>query len=434
MVASLSVDTVTNLYAENTPVAFWQPLIEPCISRAEWTRAVRAAASILPLESALDGGDPERILSWVLGEEVFGSHRWQLGQTKRLYYELKPFLPRQLGLLLRHRYRRQQETDFGLGWPIEDRFVRFQYTCLQNVLRQRGLDEVPHVNFWPHNHRFAFALTHDIETRQGFDFVRVVADLEERLGFRSSFNVVPERYPIDHSLLSDLRQRGFEIGVHGLKHDGKLFSSRRLFEQRAEKINRYLRDWQAVGFRAPYMHRNPEWLQALHVEYDLTFFDTDPYEPMPGGTMSIWPFLLGSFVELPYTLVQDHTLMAILNARTPRLWLDKVDFIERWHGMALVNVHPDYLRKPEHLAMYEEFLMAMKGRENSWHALPREVAKWWKLRSQWQSQRLNGEWDLSGLPGAEISQVSVPGLCTFSRNDKQRGRAWTDQNEELITS
>jgi hypothetical protein len=43
----------------------------------------------------------------------------------------------------------------------------------------------------------------------------------------------------------------------------------------------------------------PEWLQALDIPYDLPFFDTDPYEPMPGGTKSICPFTLGWFVELP---------------------------------------------------------------------------------------------------------------------------------------
>ena len=209
MVATLTGGTVTQLYAGNAPAAFWQLLIEPPVAEAEWRSAARAAASILPRGSALGGEDPDRILSWVLGEEIFGPHRWQLSRAKRLYYELKPFLPRQLGILLRHGYRRQQETEFALGWPIEDRYVRFQFNCVQTILRQRGLDGASYVNFWPHNYRFAFALTHDVETEQGLDFVRAVADLEERLGFRSSFNVVPERYPIDHGLLSELRQRGF---------------------------------------------------------------------------------------------------------------------------------------------------------------------------------------------------------------------------------
>ena len=116
--------------------------------------------------------------------------------------------------------------------------------------------------------------------------------------------------------------------------------------RRAKRINAHLKELDAVGFRSPLTMRNPEWMQALEIEYDLSFFDTDPYEPMPGGTMSIWPFILGHFVELPYTLMQDYTLTAVLGETTPRLWLQKVDFIERYHGMALVNTHPDYLLNP----------------------------------------------------------------------------------------
>jgi hypothetical protein len=405
-----SRDNDVNLYAANTPETFWQLLIEPRVTQAEWAGAVRVAASILPGEEGV-GADIDRTIAAVLGEAIFGPKRWRLSLAKRLYYQAKPLLPRQVGILLRQRYRRQQETQFALGWPIEDRYVRFQFNCVTNVLRQRGLDTAPFVNFWPHGHRFAFVLTHDIEMEEGFAFVEVVANLEERLGFRSVFNVVPERYPIDYGLLSDLRKRGFEIGVHGLKHDGKLFSSREVFERRAAKINQYLHEWEAVGFRAPYTHRNPEWMQALDLEYESSFFDTDPYEPMAGGTMSIWPFMLGSFVELPYTLVQDHTLMTILGAHTPRLWLDKVDFIERWHGMALVNVHPDYLRKPSSMAIYEDFLTALKERKNYWHALPREVASWWRQRTQFQAPYHDGQWDLSSLPGCYSSHLSDFGRC-----------------------
>ena len=64
------------------------------------------------------------------------------------------------------------------------------------------------------------------------------------MGFRSSFNFVPERYgEISLDLLRELKQRGFGIGVHGLKHDGKLFSSKKIFDERAPRINAYLKKW-----------------------------------------------------------------------------------------------------------------------------------------------------------------------------------------------
>jgi hypothetical protein len=224
-------------------------------------------------------------------------------------------------------------------------------------------------------------LTHDIESNDGQRFVRAVADLEEGLGFRSSFNFVPEGYRIDMNLVDELRKRGFEIGVHGLTHDGRLFNSRDRFERAAKRINTYLKDLGAVGFRAPLTIRNPEWMQALNIEYDLSFFDTDPFEPISGGTMSIWPFFLGHFVELPYTLVQDYTLTDVLKEQTPDLWFKKIDFIIRHHGMALTNSHPDYLKVPARFQIYAGFLQTMREKSDYWHALPRDVAHWWRERS-----------------------------------------------------
>ncbi|MEZ4515561.1 MAG: hypothetical protein R3C44_01550 [Chloroflexota bacterium] len=101
-------------------------------------------------------------------------------------------------------------------------------------------------------------------------------DVEEANGYRSSFNFVPEAYDVGHDLLDEMRERGFEVGVHGLKHDGRLFSSRDVFMQRAGAINARLADWQAVGYRSPMTHRNPEWMQALDIDYDLSFLIRTP--------------------------------------------------------------------------------------------------------------------------------------------------------------
>jgi peptidoglycan/xylan/chitin deacetylase (PgdA/CDA1 family) len=180
--------------------------------------------------------------------------------------------------------------------------------------------------------------------------------------------------------IQELKERGFEVGVHGLKHDGKLFSSRTAFEEQAKKINQYIKKWGASGFRSPFTHRNPDWMQALNIDYDSSFFDTDPFEPIAGGTMSIWPFRMGRFIELPYTLAQDHTLMVTLGENSPRLWLEKVDFIRRYHGMALINTHPDYLRNQKHFSIYEKFLQNMSKQKDYWHALPCKVARWWRAR------------------------------------------------------
>jgi hypothetical protein len=325
----------------------------------------------------------DHALALILGEGQFGPERWQLSRLRRYYYALKPLLPRSLVASLRRIYYGwTAQEGFPLGWPIEDRYARFQWMVMQGLLESLDQPSVTFRRLWPGDHRYAFVLTHDVETAKGQAHARFVADLDESFGFRSSFNFVPECYSLDYALLDELTERGFEVGVHGLKHDGKLFRSRAEFLGRAERINHHLRALGAAGFRAPLMLRHPEWMQELEMEYDLSFFDTDPFEPIPGGTMSIWPFTIGHFVELPYTLVQDHTLAVILGETTPDLWLRKVDFIERYHGMALVNAHPDYLREGVTLPVYTEFLKRMRERGGYWQALPREVARWWRARSE----------------------------------------------------
>jgi hypothetical protein len=381
---------MTALWRLNTPGRFWQSAVD--IPPEAW----RAARPILGVPET---ADLDTLLGLTLGEGQFGPDHWRLGGAKRWYYRLKPLLPRPVTRVLRQAYGAARQGAFPLGWPVEDRYARFLWDVMRRALIASGQASTTYTRFWPHGARFALVLTHDIETAGGQRFVPRVADLEEAHGFRSSFNFVPERYPIDRALMDDLRARGFEIGVHGLKHDGKLFHSRALFTRRAERINHYLREWGAVGFRAPLTMRHPDWMQALEIEYDLSFFDTDPYEPIPGGTLSIWPFLLGRFVELPYTLVQDYTLTAILKHTTPQVWLDKVDFIAHYAGMVLVNTHPDYLRDRGTWAVYAGFLGAMQARGDWWHALPREVARWWRKRAEYAPG--------DDLPGAVAGRIEL---------------------------
>jgi hypothetical protein len=365
-----------NLWSSNRPAGFWLP--QQQIQEEQWWSAIKQALPILKLP--IRPNNEDQMLAAVLGEGQFGPEHWSLGFNRRAYYLLKPVIPRSLARRLRQLQSPQSLANFPLCWPIEDHYVRFQWDVMRQLLQASGQTTISYTPLWPEGHTYAFVLTHDIETKKGQAYVRVVADLEEGLGFRSSFNFIPERYQLDYELIDDLRTRGFEIGVHGLKHDGMLFNSFAEFRKRAKKINTYLKELGAVGFRSPLTLRNPQWMQELAIEYDLSFFDTDPYEPIPGGTMSIWPFFIGRFVELPYTLVQDFTLISVLGERTPKIWLEKVDFIQKYHGMALVNTHPDYLLNSSNWEVYTDFLQSIKNRAGYWPALPMDVARWWRNR------------------------------------------------------
>ena len=148
--------------------------------------------------------------------------------------------------------------------------------------------------------KFAFVLTHDVESQQGLDRVKELAELEMELGFRSSFNFTPEGpYSVPPALRSWLVDRGFEVGVHDLNHDGHLFSSRESFRLKAQRINHYLEEWNAVGFRSGYMLRNLDWIHDLNIAYDACTFDTDPFEPQPDGVNTIFPFWVPRKSALP---------------------------------------------------------------------------------------------------------------------------------------
>jgi peptidoglycan/xylan/chitin deacetylase (PgdA/CDA1 family) len=366
-----------NLWSANSPQRFWSCYPDP--PSEVWDEATRRAACLLKFSGELK--DIDEILEYSLGERQFGSDRYKMGTAKRLYYRVKPFVPRSLISSLRRLYNRAKDQSFPLGWPVEARFAEFQWEILRQVMLLTDQEEVAFKYFWPGAKSFAFILTHDVETARGQRLAPVLADLEDELGFRSLFNFVPELYPLDRGLMQDLKKRGFEVGVHGLKHDGKLFDTYEQFKRRAEHINRYLHDFQARGFRSPLTLRNPEWMQVLEMEYDLSFFDTDPYEPMSGGVMSIWPFRIGHFIELPYTLPQDSTLFNILHETSPRIWLEKIELIKKYHGMALVIVHPDYSAEGPNRQIYRDFLLKMKECAEYWHVLPQEVVSWWKQRT-----------------------------------------------------
>ncbi len=291
-------------------------------------------------------------------------HAAQLRRSFRWYYQVRSVLP--IGVRNQIQKFRNQHLKIRQPWFIP--------AGLEDAIDRL---DAPLKPIWPDGHDFALVLTHDVEEQHGFKSILKIADEEEKLGLRSSWNLVPHKYRIDWGIIQELRDRGHEIGIHGYNHDGKLFFSKKIFDSRVPKINQALEQFGTQGFRAPMVHRNLQWMQALEIEYDGSCFDVDPYQPMPGGVGSIWPFQVGRFIELPYTLPQDHTLFVTLQETTAQLWQKKFEFIRRYHGMALMLTHPDYLVVPHLLKVYCDFLREVCSYGNYWHVLPSEMASWY---------------------------------------------------------
>ena len=213
------------------------------------------------------------------------------------------------------------------------------------------------------------------------------------MGFRSSFNFVPEgEYAVPETLRAFLSENGFEVGIHDLHHDGSLYRSEQSFRRQAQKINQYLQSWETVGFRSGFMFHNLQWLQDLNVLYDASTFDTDPFEPQPDGVQTIFPFWVPGkdgkgYVELPYTLPQDSTLFLLLNEPSIDVWVRKLDWVAAHGGMVLLITHPDYIgfngqkRVGEYShQLYRDLLEYVTQRysDQCWLALPKEVARYFR--------------------------------------------------------
>jgi predicted glycosyltransferase/glycosyltransferase involved in cell wall biosynthesis len=296
----------------------------------------------------------------------------------KLYYRIKPLVPARVRLAIRGWMTRRVRDKFRAVWPILPG-------------SERPPKDWPG---WPQGRQFAFVLTHDVEGPAGVAKCRQLIEVEKKYGFRSCFNFIPEGdYRVTRELRDELTREGFEVGVHDLRHDGRLFLRHKGFAEKAAAINRYLADWGAVGFRSGFMLHNLDWLLDLDVAYDTSTFDTDPFEPQPDGTGTIFPFWKPGpngrgYVELPYTLPQDSTMFLLLREPNTEIWLNKLDWIARHGGMALLNVHPDYvafdpLRKSAiqyPLDRYESFLRHTRELygHRCWNALPRQVASWFK--------------------------------------------------------
>ena len=210
------------------------------------------------------------------------------------FYNVKPIIPRKLQIFFRRCISSYKRKKYAHLWPIDPAGGKVP-------------EDWPG---WPENKKFALVLSHDVDTKKGHDRVHDLLTIEKSLGFKSAFNFVPERYTVSKNLIEQIKKEGFEVNVHGLKHDGKLFKSRKVFKEQAQRINHYLEDWQSKGFTAPSMICNLEWLHDLKIQHSTCTFDTDPFEPIPNPSGTIFPFAVKNlrtghtFIELPYTLPQ----------------------------------------------------------------------------------------------------------------------------------
>jgi hypothetical protein len=352
-------------------------------------------------------------------ESESGWQKWlQESRLRDVYYGLRPMLPVSVRKHLQKIYLKDWKTLPFPNWPV-DRSVDVLFEKLIVLaMRSANLDRLPFVWFWPEGHSACAILTHDVETTAGRDFCEQLMDFDDAVGIKASFQVVPEkRYEVPVSYLKVIRQRGFEVNVQGLNHDGNLFRHREAFLKSAQAINRYAEQFHAVGFRSPILYRNIEWFGDLDFSYDLSVPNVARLEPQRGGCCTVMPFFLpGGMLELPLTTTEDYSLFNVLNDYSTTLWKQQIDIILKGNGLMTFLIHPDYVmsgRAQDTCKELLEEIARLRSDRNVWVTLPRNVDEWWRKRNQTKVVASGAGWRLEGpaKDQARIGYAFVDGDC-----------------------
>lgn len=328
---------------------------------------------------------------------------------RRTYYYFRPLLPVSIRKHLQRLFHRDWNELSFPAWPVDTTVETILEKSFLLCMKARGIERIPFIWFWPEGTPSCVMVTHDVETKAGVRFVERLMDIDDAFGIKASFQVVPQKqYEVSQNTLNMIHERGFEVNVQDLTHDGDLFRDREEFLLKAQSINRYVREYGAQGFRSGRMYRNADWFDALDVSYDMSVPNVAHLEAQRGGCCTIFPYFIGRILELPLTTIQDYCLFCILGDYSIELWEKQIALITEKHGLASFIVHPDYVRKKRALAVYKSllgYLSDLRKKGKVWIALPKEVNRWWRERSQMTLVREHGAWRIRG-EGRERAKVA----------------------------
>lgn len=328
---------------------------------------------------------------------------------RQAYYFVRPLLPVAVRKHLQRVQLRDWEEIRFPAWPVDVTVELILEKLLVCLLQAGWADKIPFIWFWPDGFPSCAIMTHDVETEAGRDFCSGLMDLDDAYRIKSSFQVIPEgRYRVSESFLQEIRRRGFEINVHDLNHDGRLFNNWERFLVRAERINKHGREFGAAGFRSAVLYHNLDWYGALDFSYDMSVPSVGHLEAQRGGCCSVMPFFVGKVLELPVTTTQDYSLFHILNQHSTDLWKRQTARIMEKHGLASFIIHPDYLAEARARDTYKSLLAHLadlRSQRNMWIALPGEVNQWWRARSQMKLVPEGKAWMIEG-PESDRARVA----------------------------
>lgn len=369
-------------------------------------------ACLMPfdVEAAVDNLRRER---YELEDPSGGGATVHNGMVRKAYYLIRPLLPVSVRKHLQRMSLKGWDKKPFPSWPVDRSVDRLFEQLMILTLKTQQADKIPFIWFWPEGKSGCAIMTHDVETGAGLNFCSALMDLNDSYGIKSSFQVIPGgRYQAKQSIRDEMQQRGFEVNLHDWNHDGHLYSDRKLFLSRAAKINQAAIDFQAQGFRSAVLYRNTDWYDVFRFSYDMSVPNVGHLDPQPGGCCTVMPYFIGQILEIPLTTTQDYPLFHILRDYSIDLWRRQMRLILNGNGLISCVVHPDYVIEPRARATYLQLLAhlaSLRSERNVWLALPREVNRWWRERSQMKLIQENGRWEIAG-PGKERARIAYAAM------------------------
>lgn len=333
--------------------------------------------------------------------------------VRTIYYWTRPLLRLSVRSALQRIKLRGRLSNPFPRWPV-DRSVDLLFEkAMIAVIRANGGRSVPFIWFWPEGKQAALILTHDVENAAGKAFCPSLMDIDEEYGFKSSFQIVPEkRYPVEPEFLQSIRSRGFEICVHDLNHDGNLYQERLEFRRRAQLINQYCKDFGTEGFRSGVLYRNLLWYGDYQFSYDMSVPNVAHLDPQGGGCCTVMPYFVDKVLEIPVTATQDYSLFHILHEHSIELWKQQIRMTVDGHGLISFIIHPDYVIDPDHQRIYRDLLNHLREQcatRDIWATLPAQVNSWWRQRSEMKLLRSSNGWRITG-EGSQRARVAYASL------------------------
>ena len=253
--------------------------------------------------------------------------------------------------------------------------------------------------------------------RYGPDSRKFAAALGGFVQLTNSFQITPT-FPVPAMILQKHPQvlgavagkgKGAELAAHGYAHlDYTSVADFRVEKHiRNAKAVFHRHGYRRIGFRFPYLRRNPGLLAELErqaliwdssevVEWDVLdrsehstiAWDAyrrimDTYAPRPASGFNSLPYFIGNLVEIPVSMPDDDVLIDRMKIRKSEV-LSAVwgrMLMEAWRRgeMMVFQLHPErYFFFGEAL---RRLLIKAQGLGNVWTASLGEIAEWWRERN-----------------------------------------------------